>query len=126
MYTDNTQYPGSGDYQGIPSWAPDGYIDMQDALAQQMALVNPFMVSQLWSRELAFHEIGDEYYGGSPYAYIPTETQVKSMIALVNINTVLEGPLHQEDPSMNSLLQSLYSSASQLWTEIRRAGGTGW
>lgn len=129
QYWDNTRYvttdPGDS-YLGNPTWMPDGYVDYMDEYAMQMALVNPYTISSLWARELCFHDKGDEVYGGSAYAFIPTETQVKSMIALVNINTATEGPVYYEDPQMNNLLQSLYQSATQLWQELRKAGGTGW
>lgn len=123
---DNTLYPRPDDFGGNPTWAPNGFISSEDERAEKMALINPHMVNMAWSRELAFHEIGDEYYGGSAYAYIPTELQIASLVRRINLDTPTEGPVHFNEPGQLQIVQSLYHSLNELWQKIRAAGGTGW
>jgi hypothetical protein len=124
---DNTAYPDSNDlFGGNTTWAPNGYISHQDEYNQQLALINPHMVNMAWSRELAFQEKGDEFYGGSTYAYIPTEMQIASLVRRINLDTPTEGPVHFNEPGQLQIVQSLYQSLNELWRKIREAGGTGW
>lgn len=113
-------------FVGLDNWAPDGFVDPMDEYAQSMALINPYLAAQLWSRNAAFKDKGDESFGGSSYAYIPTEAQVGAAIAVANFTVAAQGPVQSQDPQMNQLIQSLYQQANQFWIQLRNSRGNGW
>lgn len=113
-------------FLGEFDWTPTGHIDPMDEYAEHMALINPFYVSQMWARNAAFKERGDESFGGSSYAYIPTEAQVGAAIAVANFTVASEGPVQSQDPQMNQLIQGLYQQANDFWKQLRNSSGNGW
>ncbi|SRR5579875_2917362 len=111
-------------YLGMLPYGPNGFVSEADEKAQAYKLINPYLVNEHWRNVLCFKDKGDEYYGGSSYAYIPTNFQLISALELVNRSNINEAPYHTNEPSMNNLLQGIYGSISTLWNNIRKATGT--
>lgn len=124
-----------GDFLNLWGYNTSGFISYEDECAQQYVQNNVFLVSKYFSyynnyvspqAETSGRDVGDEYYGGSTFAYIPTEFQIASAISLYSRNAPDMGPVYYHDPGMNQLLNGLYSSMQDFWKEIARANQTGW
>jgi|SRR6185437_10519302 len=105
-------------------YGANGFVNEMDERAQAYRQINPQLVDKHWSYNLAFKDLGDEHYGGSSYAYIPTNFQLISALEMLNRNAPNEEPYHFNEPSMNNLLQGIYGGLSQLWNNIRKSTGT--
>ena len=102
----------------------EGYSNNTDHVAMQRALINPYLSNMHWRDKLCFKDHGDEYYDPNAYAYIPTETQIISLIASHNRQLPAEGPTYQLEPGMNNLLHAIQASVQRLLNNIRQATGT--
>lgn len=117
-----------------PTWEENGFTDVMDEMVMQRALINTQLAVQrfeysnnfIFAQGTSFMDIGDEWYGGATFAYIPTEMQIGSAIALMQRHSPNEGPVYYDDPGMNSLLNGLYRNAQDFWKELAQANSTGW
>lgn len=117
------------DFLGIDNWAPGGYVSPGDERAMQYAYAQNIMIPGMYYSYVAFEDgkyVSDEVYGGNSFQYIPTEIEIGAAIAVRNMSTAGELPVHSNSPGMNQLLQTLYKRTAEFWQDIRNASNTGW
>lgn len=115
-------------FGGMFPWEPAGLVSSQDERAMAAALNNPYTLSQRYLHDLAdFADHGDECHEPNSFAYIPTEVQVASALAVLNMQVMnTPEPVADRTPTLAQLSKSLYSSAADLWREIAVADTEGW
>lgn len=118
-----------GSLFGAP-YAVGGFVDPHDEMAQQLALVNPWLSDQknLYGvLELGLDQ-GDEVFEPNTFAYIPTEQQIAAALAVANMQAMLQAsaPVQERTPALRQLTSSLYQQAAALWQELSVADTEGW
>lgn len=118
------------DFLGRPTWEPGGFVSTEDELAQHAAYAGSIrMAAMNYAYNVPFGsnaDRGDEIYGGDSFQYIPTEIEVGAALAMRNMASAGELPVHTNDPGVQQLLQSIYQNTARFWQDIRNASGTGW
>lgn len=118
----------SDSFLGLFPWAPSGLVSAEDERAQSVALNNPFTLGRRYLHD-AYDALdhGDECFEPNTFGLIPTETQVASALAALNMQVMATPePVMDRSPSLAQLTQSLYSQAGDLWAEIAAADTEGW